>query len=58
MPHSPLSLVRTMELVDRMLSEVPVYKLYCDISEEAVKCSLEGMSTLLYNDERKKDNEN
>ncbi len=58
MPHSPLSLVRTMELIDKLLSEVPVYKLYCDISEEAVKCSLEGMSTLVYNDERKKDNEN
>ena len=32
-----------LELLDRVLWQVPVYVLECDVSEEAVKCSFEGM---------------
>lgn len=35
---------RIMELLDRLLSEVPVYELCCDISHEAVKVSFEALT--------------
>lgn len=47
-PKNPQSLVKTLELLDKVLTSVPVYRLYCDISEEAVKCSFEGMTNIKY----------
>lgn len=35
---------KTLELLDRVMREVPLYVLQCDVSEEAVLCSLEGMA--------------
>ena len=34
---------RVMDMISRVLSEVPVYKLSCDMSEEAVMTSYNGM---------------
>lgn len=39
----------TLELLNKMLQEVPVYLLECDMSEEAVRCSFEAMTGLEYN---------
>ena len=30
--------LRVMDLTDRLVAEVPVYELFCDISEDAVEC--------------------
>ena len=30
--------LRVMDLTDRLIAEVPVYELFCDISEDAVEC--------------------
>ncbi len=58
MPQSPMALVRTIELLDKLLKQVPMYKLYCNISEDAVKCSLEGITGHSFEIERVRDNEN
>ena len=42
----------TLELLDRILKNVPVYMLDCDISEEAVKCSFEAMTGLKYSENK------
>lgn len=55
-PKDSLSLVRTLELLDAVLSKVPVYRLYCDISKEAVKCSFECLTGLDFEKERIKEN--
>ncbi len=39
MPYEPLQSIKTLELLDRLLKEVPLYVLHCDISEEAFKTS-------------------
>lgn len=38
----------TLELLDGMLKNVPVYVLECNISEDAVQCSFEAMTGLPY----------
>lgn len=38
----------TLELLDAMLKNVPVYLLECDMSEDAVRCSFEAMTGLPY----------
>lgn len=38
----------TLELVDVLIQNVPLYLLECDISEDAVKCSFEGMTGMKY----------
>lgn len=55
-PDAEITL-RTMELLDRVLTEVPVYLLACDISEEAVKCSFEAMTGESYPPVSKGDNQ-
>lgn len=40
----------TLELLDAMLKNVPVYLLECDISEDAVRCSFEAITGLPYPD--------
>ncbi len=47
-PQSPVNTGKTLELIDRLLESVPVYQLECDISEEAVRCSFEGMTGKRY----------
>lgn len=39
---------RTLELLDRLLASVPLYRLACDVSEEAVRCSFEALTGLRY----------
>lgn len=38
----------TLALIDQLIQNVPLYFLECDISEDAVKCSFEGMTGLKY----------
>lgn len=38
----------TLELMDLLLRNVPLYTLECDMSEDAVKCSFEAMTGLKY----------
>ncbi len=56
-PYNTAAAVKTLELLDRLLSQIPVYVLGCNISEDAVRCSFEGMTGLSY-DERKQSDEN
>ena len=53
-PFSAEGVVKTLDLMDKMLRRVPVYLLGCDMSEDAVRCSFEAMTGLPF-DERKKD---
>ena len=39
MPYEPAQSVKTLELLDNLLKSVPLYVLYCDISEEAFNTS-------------------
>ena len=50
MPYDALSAIKTLELLDNMLSSVPLYVLYCDISEQAFKTSFEIMTGEKYED--------
>ena len=38
-----VSMIKTLQLVDRLMTAVPIYKLGCTISEEAVQVAYEGM---------------
>ncbi len=44
------SLARVLELTDALLARVPLYELSCDVSEDAVRTSFEGMTGLRYAD--------
>lgn len=44
---------RTMELLDKMVTSIPLYLLECDMSKEAVKCSFEAMTGLSYEKNKK-----
>lgn len=49
---------RTLELLDGMVRHVPVYLLYCNISEDAVRYSFEEMTGLDFITHRRKYHEN
>ena len=53
MPHEEDAAVRTLEMVDSLISKTPAYLLSCDISEEAVKTSFEAMTHLKYEEYKK-----
>ena len=36
--------IESMELVDKLVGKVPVFRLFCDMSEEAVKTSFEALT--------------
>jgi hypothetical protein len=40
-----------MELADRLLLQVPVYELFCDMSEDAVRVSFEALTKEQYHKE-------
>lgn len=42
-PEKPEALLATLDLLDQLLAEVPLYELYCTISEEAAKVAREAM---------------
>lgn len=44
MPQEGDMLLKTMELLDRLLTLVPLYELSCDMTEEAVKTSFECLT--------------
>lgn len=44
MPSDIKAMNKTLELMGRLISSVPVYHLHCNISEEAVRCSFEALS--------------
>ncbi len=43
-PYEPESTALMLELFDKMITNVPLYALECDISENAVKCSFEALT--------------
>ena len=40
---NPASARRTMELIDRLMESVPIYRLSCNMEPEAAKVAYEGM---------------
>ncbi len=54
LPQEEASAVATLELMDRLINTVPAYLLECNISEEAVKTSFEGMTGLQFEEKRRK----
>lgn len=55
-PSNSESLLKTLELLDAVLKSVPVYRLWCDISQDAVRCSFEGMTGLDFDEFKIKEN--
>lgn len=47
-PDEPCAAGLTLELLDSLIKNVPLYLLQCDISEEAVRCSFEALTGLSY----------
>ncbi len=52
LPKNPIALADTLTIVDKFLSKVPLYKLGCDISEEAVKVSFETLTNKNYEENK------
>lgn len=50
-PLNTDSAIKTLELLDRIL-KLPIYILYCNISEQAVKTSFEELTRLSYDDKK------
>ena len=48
MPTDEEAAVKTLELCNELVTRVPAYVLYCDVSENAVKCSFEAMTGKKY----------
>ena len=48
LPESSISAEQTLALIDLMITNVPLYYLECDVSEDAVRCSFETMTGLPY----------
>lgn len=42
-PQNPQDMIRTLEILDAVLASVPVYRLYCNISDEAAALSYQAM---------------
>lgn len=53
LPADGAALLATMDMLDALLSHVPLFRLTCDMSEDAVRCSFEGVTGLRYDDFRK-----
>lgn len=47
-PHDTETAGKTLELIDQLVNCIPLYHLYCNISEDAVKCSFESLTGLSY----------
>ena len=50
MPYDSLHALKTLGLLDNLLTAVPLYVLYCDISKEAFKTSFETLTGEKYED--------
>ena len=44
-PQSPVALMKTMELLEAVASNVPLYRLRCNMELEAARVAFEGMNT-------------
>ncbi len=49
-PYDTAAAVKTLDLLDKLLRNVPVYLLGCDMSENAVKCSYEALTGEKYSE--------
>ena len=58
LPKSPDGAIATMALIDRMADRIPIYRLACNMTEDAVKTSFEGMTGLSYTEAKGRYNEN
>ncbi len=54
-PEDEENAAATLELADKLVTEVPAYLLKCDISEEAVKTSFEAMTGLSFAEKKNQD---
>ncbi len=54
-PQEEENAISTLELADKMVTEVPAYLLKCNISEEAVQCSFEALTGLNYSEKKNKE---
>lgn len=54
LPQEEQNAVKTLELADQILQNVPAYLLDCDISQEAVKTSFEGLTNQKFSQEEEK----
>lgn len=50
LPSDETNAVRTLELVDKLITNIPAYLLKCDISKQAVKLAFEALTGELYED--------
>ena len=48
MPEDAIAVGQTLELLDVLVKNVPLYLLTCDMSEDAVRCSFEALTGLSY----------
>ena len=46
-PDEPETLIATLELLDQLVTDIPLYELYCTISEEAARVARAGMTPRL-----------
>lgn len=51
-PRKDPAASRSLDVIDQVLRTVPLYRLYCDISEDAVRTSFEAMTGLDYDAHR------
>ena len=58
LPKSSDGAIATMALIDRMADQIPIYRLACNMTEDAVKTSFEGMTGLSYTEAKGRYNEN
>ncbi len=54
MPSEEEGAAATLELMDRLISDLPAYLLRCDVSEAAARLAFEGITGLSYEERRKK----
>ena len=50
LPENPEATLKTLDLLDELVRNVPLYVLECDMSEEAVKTSFEMLTGEKYED--------
>ena len=52
LPEDETNAARTLELTDKLVTEIPCYLLKCDVSEEAVQKSFEALTGKVYKSEK------
>lgn len=49
---NPASVGKTMELIDRLMEAVPIYRLSCNMERSAAKVAYEGMQGYKFSKQR------